>query len=306
MEYEYKCPICGKIEIFKSKKTVEKKINEKAVCRNCRARLKQESERYVRICPECGKDIEYKYKSDYTKAVKANSLCKSCAVSKSSIFQKGHKLNDVYSVRINSLDKLIEDESFQTFYWIGFLLADGSFYNESEFEFGLKDGDKNVLEEFGKYINYVGGIKHRESTNSNRICFSNSLSVPKFMEKYGFQFNKTYNPNNFDYFRKYTKEQLLSLLIGIIDGDGCISNNGSDYANQIIITSHNCWESFYKDLFEFLGIEWHCTKREDYNTISIRICKREYCLMLKQFILNNNLFYLQRKWNKIIEKPTEE
>ena len=305
MEYEYKCPVCGKVEIFKSLKTVEKKINEQAVCRNCRARIKQESERYVRNCPECGKEIEYKYKSDYRKAIKANSLCKQCAVSKSSIFQIGHKLNDIYSIRVNSLDKLIEDESLQTFYWIGFLLADGSFYNESEFEFGLKDSDKDVLEEFGKYINYVGEIRHRESTNSNRIYFSNSLSIPKFMSKYGFNFNKTYNPNDFNYFKSYSKEQLLSLLIGIVDGDGSISINGTEYANQITITAHNRWESFYKNLFEFLEIEWHCTKRDNCNTISIRICKREYCLMLKRFILNNKLFYLQRKWNKIIEKPTE-
>lgn len=203
------------------------------------------------------------------------------------------------------MHKLIEDESLQTFYWVGFLLADGSFYNESEFEFGLKDSDKYVLEEFSKYIGYIGDIKHRESTNSNRIYFSNSLSIPKFMEKYGFQFNKTYNPNSFDCFKKYTKEQLLSLLIGIIDGDGSISNNGSDYTNQIIITSHKVWKPFYKDLFEYLEIEWHCTDKEN-KALSIRICKREYCLMLKRFILNNNLFYLQRKWNKIIEKPTEE
>lgn len=305
MEYEYKCPICGKIEVFKSKKTVEKKINEKAVCRNCRARLKQESEKYIRTCPKCGKEIEYKYKSDYNKAVRVNSVCKSCAVSKSSIFQKGHKLNDIYSVRVNSLDKLIKDESLQTFYWIGFLLADGSFYDKSKFEFALKNSDKYVLEEFSRYIGYIGDIKYKESTNCNRICFSNSLSIPKFMAKYGFQPNKTYNPINFDYFRKYTREQLLSLLIGIIDGDGNISKNGSDYNNRITITSHKVWESFYKELFDYLGIDWRCTSVKDTNAISIRICKREYCLMLKKFILNNNLFYLQRKWIKIIEKPAE-
>lgn len=306
MKYEYKCPICGRIETFKSQKTIERKIQNKSVCRVCRAKIKQESENYVRNCPKCGKEIRYKYKSDFTKAIKANSLCKSCAVSKSSIFQKGHNLNDVYAVRINSLDKLIDDESFQTFYWVGFLLADGSFYNTSEFEFGLKNEDRNALEEFSKYIEFKGNIKYRESTNSNRICFSNSISIPKFMAKYGFNFNKTYNPTDFNFFKKYNKNQILSLLIGIIDGDGSISNNGSKYCNQITITAHNNWISFYEKLFKFLDIDLHFTKVKNSNTISIRICKREYCLMLKQFILNNNLFYLQRKWSKIIEKPTKE
>ena len=126
------------------------------------------------------------------------------------------------------------------------------------------------------------------------------------MQKYGFQFNKTYNPNNFDYFRNYTKEQLMSLLIGIIDGDGSINNNNSEYSNQIVITAHKVWEEFYKELFKYLEIEWHCSKKENCNIISIRIYQRKYCLMLRRFILNNNLFYLQRKWNKIIEKPTKE
>lgn len=125
------------------------------------------------------------------------------------------------------------------------------------------------------------------------------------MNKYGFNFNKTYNPNNFDCFRSYSREQILSLLVGIIDGDGSISTNGSSYTNQITITAHNCWKSFYKNLLEFLEIEGHYNDIENKNTISIRICKREYCLILKRFILNNNLFYLQRKWNKIIEKPAE-
>lgn len=306
MEYEYKCPICGKIEKFKSQKTVEKKIEENAVCRNCRARIKQESERYVRNCPKCGKEIQYKYKSDYNKACRANSLCKSCAVSKSSIFQKGHHLNDTLAVRINSLDKLIEDESLQTFYWIGFLLADGSFYNESEFEFGLKDSDKNVLEEFGKYIELKGEIRYRESTNSNRIYFSNSISIPKFMKKYGFNFNKTYNPIDFSILSKYSKEQITALLIGIIDGDGSITVNGSEYSNAIVITAHKVWKTFYEKLLEFLGIPIHIKDYKEKTTISIGIYKRELCVTLKQFILNNNLFYLERKWNKILLHENEE
>lgn len=300
MEYEYKCPICGKVEYFKSAKTIEKKVSEKAVCRNCRARLKQESEKYIRYCPECGKEITYKYKSDYNKACRANSLCKSCAVSKSSIFQKGHHLNDTFAVRVNSLDKLIEDESLQTFYWVGFLLADGSFYNYSEFEFGLKDDDKNVLEEFGKYIELKGAIKYRESTNSNRIYFSNSISIPKFMEKYGFNFNKTYNPTNFSILSSYSIDQITALLIGIIDGDGCISDNGSKYTNAINITAHKSWKSFYEELLSFLSIPIHIKEYENKNTISIGIYKRELCTALKQFIIDNNLFYLKRKWDKII------
>lgn len=298
MEFEYKCPVCGKVEIFKSQKTIDRKIANHELCRNCKAKEKQASEHYSRLCPKCGKEIVYKYKSDLTKAIKGNSLCKSCAVSKSSIFQKGHILNDQWTIRNNSLNKLIEDKSLETFYWIGFILADGSFY-DNRFEFGLKEDDISALEAFAKYIDFKGTIKHRDSTKNNRIYFNNKPSIERFMKEYGFNFNKTYNPNDFEYFKIYSKEQILSLLIGIIDGDGSISKNGSEFSNQIVITAHKNWKSFYFDLFKFLEIDWHCAEREDRDTINIRICKREYCLALKNFITSNNLFYLQRKWNKI-------
>ena len=304
MEFEYKCPKCGKVEIFKSQKTVDRKIANNELCQNCKAKEKQASEHYSRLCPQCGKEIVYKYKSDFTKATKNNSLCKSCAVSKSSIFQKGHNLNDEWTLRENSLDKLVSEKSLETFYWIGFILADGSFYN-NRFEFGLKEDDIDVLRAFADYIEFKGGIKHLDSTKSNRIQFNNKPSIEKFMKEYGFNYDKTYNPCSFKSFKNYSKEQITSLLIGIIDGDGNIQENGSTYANVITITAHKLWKNFYKELLTFLGIDLHISDVKDSNCISINIYKREYCIALKQFIINNNLFYFSRKWNKIKFKENE-
>lgn len=304
MEFEYKCPKCGKVENFKSQKTVDRKIANNELCRRCKAKEKQASEYYSRSCPECGKEIVYKYKSDFTKAIKNNSLCKSCAVSKSSIFQKGHNLNDEWTIRDNSLDKLINDKSLETFYWIGFILADGSFYN-NRFEFGLKEDDINVLEAFAEYINFKGSIKHRDSTKSNRIQFNNKPSIEQFMKEYGFNYDKTYNPCSFESFKNYTKEQITSLLIGIIDGDGSIQENGNIYSNQISITAHKLWKNFYEDLLTYLEIPLHISEKEDNNCITIRICRREYCITLKQFIINNHLFYFSRKWDSIKFKEND-
>lgn len=304
MKFEYTCPKCGKVEIYKSQKTVDRKIANNEFCQNCKTKEKQASEHYSRLCPECGKEIVYKYKSDFTKANKNNSLCKSCAVSKSSIFQKGHNLNDEWTIRDNSLDKLINDKSLETFYWVGFILADGSFYN-NRFEFGLKEDDINVLEAFAKYIDFKGNIKHKDITKSNRIQFNNKPSVEKFMKEYGFNYDKTYNPCSFDFFKSYSKEQITSLLIGIIDGDGNIQENGSIYSNQINITAHKLWKIFYEDLLTYLEIPLHISEIENNNCITIRICKRGYCIALKQFIINNHLFYFSRKWDIIKLKENE-
>ena len=304
MKFEYTCPKCGKVEIYKSQKTVDRKIANNEFCQNCKTKEKQASEHYSRLCPECGKEIVYKYKSDFTKANKNNSLCKSCAVSKSSIFQKGHNLNDEWTIRDNSLDKLINDKSLETFYWVGFILADGSFYN-NRFEFGLKEDDINVLEAFAKYIDFKGNIKHKDITKSNRIQFNNKPSVEKFMKEYGFSYDKTYNPCSFEFFKSYSKEQITSLLIGIIDGDGNIQENGSIYSNQINITAHKLWKNFYEDLLTYLEIPLHISEIENNNCITIRICKRGYCIALKQFIINNHLFYFSRKWDIIKLKENE-
>ena len=57
MEFEYKCPKCGKVEIFKSQKTVDCKIANNELCQNCKAKEKQASEHYSRLCPQCEKEI---------------------------------------------------------------------------------------------------------------------------------------------------------------------------------------------------------------------------------------------------------
>lgn len=82
---------------------------------------------YIRSCPNCGREIKYKWKCDFLRASKKDSICKSCATSKSTIFKVGHNLNDSI-IRNNSLDRLYTEISPQTFYWVGFIIADGSFY----------------------------------------------------------------------------------------------------------------------------------------------------------------------------------
>ena len=81
---------------------------------------------YVRICPECGKIIEYKSYAAHHNANNKNSLCRSCAYKMSTI-------------RAADLSKLLED-NFISYYWIGFLLADGSF-SDNRLKLTLKKND---------------------------------------------------------------------------------------------------------------------------------------------------------------------
>ena len=164
------------------------------------------------------------------------------------------------------------------------------------------------METLKNYIGTTTPIQLRESSKSCRLTFNNKESVVKFMKTYGFSYNKTYNPCKFSYYSAYSKDQLLALLIGIIDGDGSINiNSVTGFANVITITAHKVWRQFYEDLLTSLSIPIHISERPNNNCLSIRIYKRKICLMLKDFIISNNLFNLSRKWNKIqIKDPSLE
>ena len=254
---------------------------------------------YIRVCPNCGREIKYKWKSDFLKASRKGSICKSCSASKYSIFKIGHHLNDSI-IRNNSLDRLYTEISLQTLYWVGFIIADGSFY-KNRFELSLSAKDKEHLERFASYISYSNNIVYRKNNNSYSLFFSNKQSIADIMNYYNINYNKTYNPVNFDSYTHFNKELLLSLLIGIIDGDGNIQSNGSKRTNMITITAHKNWKTFYAKLLSTLNIPIHIYEVKDANTITIRIYRREILLYIKHFIINNNLTVLERKWNIIKE-----
>lgn len=294
MIYIHICPKCRKEIRYKQKWSWEKAEKENALCSTCKDLTKGEAGEYNRPCPECGKLIYYKRKSDLNYGIKANTKCLSCS-NNSGKFKTGELHITSNNVAENSLDKLM-DLSLQSFYWVGFILADGSFW-KYRFELGLQKSDLEQLNRFKDYISYNKTIKYRESTKSYRICFSNRESIPKFMKFFGFHYRKTYDPCDFKVFNKYSRKQLLALLIGIIDGDGCISKSGN--ALYIAITAHKNWENFYKELISKIDINFHINYRTENDTITIRTGKRDNLCFLKNFIIDNNLKVLDRKWNKI-------
>lgn len=294
MEYIHICPKCKKEIVYKQKSNWEKAEKEGSLCSWCKDIVKGEAGEYNRPCPKCGKLIYYKRKSDLDKAIRANTKCLSCS-DNSGKYKKGELQIRSNNISENNLDKLL-DLSLQSFYWVGFILADGSF-SKFKFELGLQESDLEQLNRFKTYINYNKEIKYRSSTKSYRISFSNRESIPKFMQFFGIHYRKTYDPCNFNSFSNYTKEQLLALLIGIIDGDGCISKSGNNL--KLSITAHKNWENFYINLINKINIDFHINHISNTDTICIRTGKQNNLQFLKQFIINNNIQVLDRKWNKV-------
>ena len=69
---------------------------------------------FVRVCPKCGCKIEYSCQSALNLANRKNASCVKC------------RNENAYNVKPqkNDIKKLLE-ENLETYYWIGFILADG-------------------------------------------------------------------------------------------------------------------------------------------------------------------------------------
>lgn len=291
MEYIYICPNCKKAIKYKTLSWYQKAVDTNTVCRSCR----DIKDNLYRNCPKCNSLIHYKRVGDLNKASKLNSLCTKCSEN-SGKFKSGKRNfeynNNKSTIPKFSLDKLC-DLSLQSMYWVGVIIADGSF-RKYRFELSFKESDLDYLQSFASYINFtIDKIKYRKASKSYRLSFSNRNSIPTFMTMFHINYNKTYNPCDFKYFADFNKDQITSILIGLIDGDGHISKDGT----YISIAAHKSWESFYIQLLDYLNLDFSIHKRK--NCICIQTGKIINRKILNSFINKNKLFVLSRKWNRI-------
>ena len=241
----------------------------------------------TRICECCGKELTYGSYSAWHLAEKNHGLCRSCA---------GRKK----AKRLNNLSILLEDTP-ETYYWIGFLLADGHF-DEKRIVVGLAEHDRGHLERFAKYISYEGTIStvkknlYNAVHNAVRLSAMDTEVVGKLCEKFDIKSNKTYNPPKT---LSWIPEDLfLCLMAGLIDGDGSILNFRGRKDAFIRIKQEKSWLPILKEFAKYF-------KEED----RVKINKQGYAEVeitgfpkireLKKKLLEYNLPLMDRKWDKI-------
>ena len=250
----------------------------------------------TRICECCGKELTYGSYSAWHLAEKNHSICKSCASKKR-------------TKKLNNLSVLLEDTP-ESYYWIGFLLADGHF-SEKRIVVGLGEHDKDHLEKFAKYINYGGKLRivKREPHNGVYLAAMDTEVVEKLREKFDIKSNKTYNPPKT---LSWVPEDLfLCLLAGIIDGDGCITNFHKRKDVFLRIKQHSSWLPILNEIGKFLGKEKQ-VKVDRNGYAELLITGYPFIRDLKKRLMAYNLPLLPRKWDKIdldfktkYEKKTE-
>lgn len=218
-----------------------------------------------------------------------------------SVKHKARQLNLLYSYeasRQSKIDILLED-TLLTYYWIGFILADGHIENTNRLTVCLNQIDGAHLQKFADYIQCPTLRYYR---NTVIVSAQNKIVLPEVSKKFDIANNKTKHPPKDSIFQSMNIKLLLSLIIGFIDGDGCIRTqfNRKDCLAQI--KGYSTWISIFR-IFETRLNELFDTSS---NTVKIntsgyaQFClshsKLEYLLLFAQ---ENNIPILMRKWNKL-------
>lgn len=203
------------------------------------------------------------------------------------------------------MHKLLQDTP-ESYYWAGFLLADGCAKRQNGIRLQLAEKDADHIKTYAKFINNNQNINKVTNNNfiSYYIDFINRDVVTKFRTKFDWRDKKTHNPPTTNIIKWLDTNLFLSLLIGYIDGDGCIQYQSGRVDPKISIHIHNSWLDFVNTINNRLNLIYDYTSIKPPRMLKTGFVRYDIgCFRtikkLKQFGLDNKLPILERKWNKI-------
>lgn len=192
------------------------------------------------------------------------------------------------------LETLLE-ESLESFYWLGFLLADGYFMKSNRIRVVLADKDKQHLQKFCDFVRAGRVVTKDKFIEERNFKFCNwsvmdTHTVSLLKNKYSISHNKTENPPDLN---SLNDDQKFALFIGFIDGDGCIAKQSGRLDSRLQIQCHRSW----KDVLEFLSDVKVKINSRGYSLLSIT--NNEILRKMKQRAIALGLPFLDRKWDVI-------
>lgn len=212
------------------------------------------------------------------------------------------KSNAVY--RSTECIKLL-DGSLQSLYWIGFIFADGHISQNNRLKITLSIKDLVHLEKFAKYVNSKVWVTRFGKYDKCTVSIKDVDNIKLLKELYDIHHRKTYNPPNSIIFDNLNNEQKLALIIGFIDGDGCIrklSRTSSPY--NITIKNHASWLSIHTQFSNFLKQYFDVESSMNAKLMNsgysqINISHSDIVYGIKTFINEYSIPVLSRKWDII-------
>lgn len=183
-------------------------------------------------------------------------------------------------------------------YWLGFLLADGHFSKINRLKLLLATKDKEHLQKFSDFIKLKTTLKKVEE-KAYYLSVMDKEKVGKLKSKYDIASNKTCNPVNFEVFNHLNNDCLVSLFIGMMDGDGHISQR--DKSTPILYWKlYPSWLNFMisciNKMDKISNVKLHNPKINNSGYASFICANSKFIYFLKKGAIRLNLPILERKW----------
>jgi hypothetical protein len=205
----------------------------------------------------------------------------------SSIQNKAFLLNLKRDVSNADVNKLINGCN-ESYYWLGFIMADGHFSLSKQIQINLAKKDLEHLMKFADFVGYKGKI------NKPRININYSKINNWLLDTFNISNNKTYNPCNLN---NLSGDKFFSFIIGFIDGDGTINKKGYLY-----IKCHKSWLDNLNKMVSFLTNGDFNKGRINVEGLAlVQLTKIEHMKSIKEKSIILNLPILARKWSRVNE-----
>jgi hypothetical protein len=201
--------------------------------------------------------------------------------------------------------KELLNDSLESYYWHGFIMADGHIGERNTICVTLSNKDVDQLKNLKSFLKVEQQIFQREYTTSysnNTKSANLTISDIDTCEQLRIMYNvgscKTKNPPSLECLSNDGK--FLSFFIGFFDGDGCFDIRKT----KVVAMKIECHVNWYPTLetiqkkLQNVGIQ-STLKITSRGYSCLRIYKQETFKKLKTFIIQNNIPVMNRKWNKI-------
>ena len=210
----------------------------------------------------------------------------------------------IYKRNKKLLDSCL-NEDLNFYYFLGVLFSDGNFDLISKRIILSQSGENSeILFKLAKYYD----LKiNREEPNKYYINFVAKEFFDTIINKYNVSNKKTYYPCDI---ANIKKEFMLAFIVGFVDGDGHIGKRTDSKSLKINIKLYKNWANnlniMSKELYNYFNIDKFpkvcfikdkITKENKYATITWG--NQKVLFGLYKFIIDNNLIYMNRKWDKI-------
>lgn len=234
-----------------------------------------------RDCPNCGKTCEFNSKNALNLAVKTNSYCRYCA----------NRIK--YPSKKNGSCKNLNNGHYESYYWLGFLCADGHFSEARRVCISLSIKD---IEHLKKLAVFLGNTKVTTKGLYCSLSIMDTDELSILCEKYRITSNKTFNPIDFNSIEGVRNK--LCFIAGFIDGDGCIRNQSGRKDFTLGIKVQKNWLPVLEQFNQILDSNKTPIRIYD-NYAVLAICENTQLQKLKRIMLQLNIPLLNRKWDVI-------